>query len=205
MSVRDADVRQGGLPSKYDVLILPSQRDKEILEGNSAENYPAEFTGGITQTGVANLKAFTESGGTLVCFDNACDLVIKEFNLPVRNVIDGLKSSEFYCPGSILSLDVDNSQPLARGLSRTTPAYFTNSSAYEVTDTKVRVVARYAKDNLLLSGWLLGEDKLRGKVALAEVPFGRGRVVVFGFRPQHRGQAWATLPFIWNAMTFAGS
>jgi hypothetical protein len=204
-SIRDADVKQANALSKYDVLILPSQRDKDILEGNSTENYPAEYTGGITQAGVTNLKNFVEGGGTLICFDNSCDLVIKQLNLPMRNVLEGLKSSDFYCPGSIVSLDVDTSQALARGLYRTTPAYFINSSAYEVTDPKVRVVARYAKENVLLSGWLLGEDKLRGKVALAEVPLGRGRVVVFGFRPQHRGQTWATLPFIWNSMSIAGS
>jgi hypothetical protein len=199
--VLDAGMREAGSLSKFDVVILPSQRDRDIVEGNAAENYPAEYAGGITQNGVTNLKNFVEGGGTLVCFDNSCDLAIKQFNLPLRNVLEALRSSEFYCPGSILSLDVDVTQSLARGLSRNTPAYFINSSAFEATDTKVRVVARYAKDNLLVSGWLLGEDKLRGKIALAEVPLGKGRVVLFGFRPQHRGQAWATLPFIWNALT----
>jgi hypothetical protein len=86
------------------------------------------------------------------------------------------------------------------------PAYFINSSAFAATgDANVRVIARYAKENVLLSGWLLGEDKLRGQIALAEVSVGKGRVVLFGFRPQHRGQAWATLPFIWNALSTAVS
>ncbi len=89
-------------------------------------------------------------------------------------------------------------------LPPTLPAYFINSSAFEAAaDANVRVIARYAKENVLLSGWLLGEDKLRGQIALAEVGFGKGRVVVFGFRPQHRGQAWGTLPLIWNALSSA--
>jgi hypothetical protein len=67
------------------------------------------------------------------------------------------------------------------------------------------VIARYAKENALLSGWLLGEDKLRGQIALAEVPVGKGRVVLFAFRPQHRGQAWATLPLIWNTLSNAAA
>ena len=49
--------------------------------------------------------------------------------------------------------------------------------------------------------WLLGEDRIKDKIALAEVKMGQGRVVLFGFRPQHRGQTWGTFPFIWNALS----
>ena len=205
-SVRDTDVRQGGLNAKFDVLLLPSQASIQIVAGNAAGTLPAEFTGGITQAGVNHLKEFVNQGGMLVCFDNACDLAIKQLNLPLRNVLDGVRSSEFYCPGSILGLDVDNKHPIAANLPPSMPAYFINSSAFAVAaDANVRVIARYAKENVLRSGWLLGEEKLRGQVALAEVSVGKGRVVLFGFRPQHRGQAWGTLPFIWNALSSAAS
>ena len=199
-SVQDAEMRQGGLNAKYDALILSSQRALEIIEGNAAGSYPVEYTGGITAAGVSNLKTFIEQGGTLICFDASCELPIKQFSLPVRNVLEGVRSSEFYCPGSVVALDVDNTQSIARGLSRFADAYFINSSAFESTDASVHVVARYARDNVLRSGWLLGEDKLRSQIALAEVSLGKGRIVLFGFRPQHRGQTWGTLPFIWNAI-----
>jgi hypothetical protein len=140
----------------------------------------------------------------MICFDNACDMAIKEFNLPLRNTLEGVRSSEFYCPGSIVALEVDNKHPVAAMLPNTLPAYFINSSAFTAAaDANVRVIARYAKENVLLSGWLLGEDKLRGQIALAEVTVGKGRIVLFGFRPQHRGQSWATLPLIWNALSSA--
>ena len=199
-SLLDSTMRKGELSSKYDVIVLPSQRAKEIIEGNAAGTYPTEFTGGVTQAGVTNLKIFIEGGGTLICFDASCELPIKQFHLPLHNVLVEVKSSEFYCPGSILSLDVERSHPLAKGLSSTVDAYFINSSAFETTDSSVKIIARYGKDNLLRSGWLLGEDKLRGRIALAEVPLGKGRIILFAFRPQHRGQTWATLPFIWNAL-----
>jgi hypothetical protein len=202
-SARDADIRQGNLHAKFDVLLFTSQRANEIVAGNAAGSLPAEYTGGITDAGVNNLKEFVNNGGTLVCFDDACDLAIKQFNLPLRNVLDGVRSSDFYCPGSIVALDVDNKNPLALNLPTKLPAYFINSSAFVTTGDGVRVIARYAKENVLLSGWLLGEEKLRGQVALAEVPTGKGRVVLFGFRPQHRGQAWATLPLIWNVLSSA--
>ncbi|HEX8775229.1 MAG TPA: M14 metallopeptidase family protein [Pyrinomonadaceae bacterium] len=214
-SVLDADVRRGNLRAAYDVIILPSQRAREIIEGNQPGTYPPEFTGGITRAGLDNLRRFVEEGGTLVCFDASTELVIKNFTLPpargggaskrvpfpLRNVLEDIKSSIFYCPGSVLSIDVDATHPLARGMPRKADAYFINSSAFEVTDAQsVRVVARYAEQGVLRSGWLLGENRIAGKVALAEVPMGRGRVVLFGFRPQHRGQTWGTFPFIFNAI-----
>jgi hypothetical protein len=202
-SLRDAQVRRGNLRESFDVIILPSQRMKQIVEGHAVGSYPTEYTGGITEVGVQNLRRFVEEGGTLVCFDASTELAIKRFGLPLRNVLEGLKSNVFYGPGSIVGLDLETAHAIARGLPRDLSAYFINSSAFEVTDPRapIRVVARYSSRNLLRSGWLLGEDRLAGKVALAEVPLGRGRVVLFGFRPQHRGQTWGTFPLIFNAIS----
>jgi hypothetical protein len=203
-SVRDVDMRKGALNSRFDALVFPSQSSTQIMVGNAAGTLPAEYVGGIAEAGLKNLKEFVTNGGLLICFDNSCDLAIKEFSLPVKNVLEGMRSSEFYCPGSIVALDLDNKNPIAATLPPTVPAYFINSSAFvAASDANIRVVARYAKENVLLSGWLLGEDKLRGQIALAEVGVGKGRIVLFGFRPQHRGQAWGTLPLIWNVLSSA--
>ncbi|MDT4895444.1 MAG: hypothetical protein QOH25_521 [Acidobacteriota bacterium] len=200
-SLRDVDMRRAGLRARYDVIVLPSQRMKEIVEGNQPRSYPMELTGGITEAGVENLRRFVEEGGTLICFGASTELAIKRFNLPLRNVLENLKSSVFYCPGSILGLEVDTNHPVARGLPRDVNAYFINSAAFEVIDPqRVRIIARYSSEYLLRSGWLLGEDKIKGKVALAEVSLGHGRIVLFGFRPQHRGQTWGTFPFIFNSI-----
>jgi len=199
-SLRDAEVKQGNLNEKYDVIILPSQRSRDVLEGNAAGSLPPEYTGGIGTSGVSNLKTFVNNGGTIICFDASCDLAITQFQLPIKNVLDGLKSSDFYCPGSIVSLDLDPKSPINATLPTSLPGYFINSSAFSTTDPNVRVIARYARENVLRSGWLLGEDRLRGQIALAEVPLGKGRVILFAFRPQHRGQSWGTLPLIWNAI-----
>jgi hypothetical protein len=204
-TAQDADIRQGGLHAKFDVLLFPSQRGTEIVAGNTAGSLPVEYTGGITESGVNNLKEFVTSGGTLICFDAACELATKQFNLPLRNVLEGVRSSEFYCPGSIVSLEIDNKSPFAFNLPTKLPAYFINSSAFTATGDGVRVIARYSRENVLLSGWLLGEDKLRGQIALAEVTMGKGRVVLFAFRPQHRGQTWATFPLIWNVLSSAAA
>jgi hypothetical protein len=83
-------------------------------------------------------------------------------------------------------------------------AYFIGSSAFEVTEpSRVRVVARYAEQNVLRSGWLLGEKRIAGRVALADASLGKGHIILFAFRPQHRGQTWGTFPLIWNALSSA--
>ncbi len=199
-SLHDAAIRAGLLATKFDVIILPSQRARDILNGHAVGSYPPEFTRGITTSGVTNLRSFVENGGTLVCFDASCELTIKEFNLPIRNVLEGVRGADFFGPGSIVALEVDTTHRLARGMPERVDAYFINSSAFEATDPRVSVVARYAKENLLRSGWLLGESRLRGQIAIAEVELGQGRVILFGFRPQHRGQTWGTFPFIWNSI-----
>ena len=128
-------------------------------------------------------------------------MVIRAFGLPIKNVLSGLKRSEFYNPGSIVKLDVDNQNKLGKGLRDEVAAYFSNSAAYEVAaDAPVTVVARYATKNALLSGWMLGEKYLNDKAALVEAPVGKGKIILFAFRPQHRGQSWATFPFIFNAL-----
>jgi len=200
-TIKDTQVREGGLNANYDVVILPSQRSTEIVQGNASGSLPVEYTGGITEAGVNHLKEFVTNGGTLICFDASCDLPITQFKLPLRNTLEGLRSSEFYSPGSIVSIDVDTSSPSFQGIPNRLPAYFINSSAFASTDPSVKVIARYAKEEVLLSGWLLGEDRLRGQIALAETNFGKGKVVLFAFRPQHRGQMWATLPLIWKAIS----
>jgi hypothetical protein len=200
-SLHEDGLGAGDLRTRFDAIVLPSERVREPAEPDAQ----AETPRGISDTGFKNLARFVEDGGTLICFDGSCGQLIKQWKLPLRNVLEGLRSSEFYCPGSVLRIEVDTSHPVARTMLKDTDAYFTNSSAFEATNSSgVRVIARYAKDNVLRSGWLLGEDRIKDRVALAEVEIEKGRVILFGFRPQHRGQTWGTFPFIWNAINLAG-
>src|SRR5438132_3318020 len=74
--------------------------------------------------------------------------------------------------------------------------------AAEAPALPVKVIAWYPRDrDPLLSGWLLGGDRIKGKAALVEVTMGKGRIILFGFRPQYRGQSLATYPLFFNAIT----
>jgi hypothetical protein len=209
-SLRDTVINDTNLRSSFDAIVLPSDRVREPAADSPA--IATEGAAGISDKGLVNLARFVAAGGTLICFDGSCGSLIKKWKLPLRNVLEGLRSSEFYCPGSILRINVDTSNPIARTMAKDVDAYFISSSAFEITNAPrpiadgpetpwpVHVIARYANDNVLRSGWLLGEDKVKGRIALAEVEMGKGRVVLFAFRPQHRGQTWGTFPFIWNAI-----
>ena len=201
--IGEVAINQASPSARFDVMILPSEQTRPAADTEADESAAR----GISAQGYTNLAQFVQDGGTLICFDGSCGAVIRQMKLPLKNVLDGLRSSDFYCPGSVLRLEVDTSSPIARGMYKDTDAYFINSSAFEITrpakDNEVYVIARYAKDNLLRSGWLRGEDKLKDGIALAVYPMGKGRIVLFGFRPQHRGQTWGTFPFIWNAINLA--
>ncbi|HET9532491.1 MAG TPA: M14 metallopeptidase family protein [Blastocatellia bacterium] len=206
-SVTDGDIRAGDLKAKYDCIVLPDQNAQQLLNGLPRQRYPAEIAGGLGEAGVQSLKKFIEEGGTLIALNDASDFAIEHLGVPVRNVLKGVSSREFYCPGSILKIRLDRSHPITAGVPTLTTsggeaiAWFETSPVFETADADARVIARFGDaGELLLSGWLLGAEKIAGKGAIIEVKRGRGRVVMFAFRPQYRGQSVATLPLLFNAM-----
>jgi len=65
------------------------------------------------------------------------------------------------------------------------------------------VAAHYAQPGLLQSGWITGQNLIAGKAALVDVEYGKGHVVLFGFRPQHRAQTHGTFRTLFNAIATA--
>jgi hypothetical protein len=201
--VLDTTIRMGGLGARLDVIVVPSMSPRAIVEGLPARRYPARYAGGLGTGGVQALRDFVDGGGTLIALNDACDFAVAALDLPVTNVLATLSPREFYVPGSILRVTLDTTQAIASGMPTQGIAWFDGGPAYDVRDpSRVRVVARYPAQpgDILLSGWMIGGTNLAGRVALAEVRYGRGRVVLFGFQPQYRGQSLATLPLLFNAI-----
>ncbi|HEX8141674.1 MAG TPA: M14 family metallopeptidase, partial [Pyrinomonadaceae bacterium] len=205
-SVEDKEIRAGNLRARYNAIIIPDQSPRAVLNGYASGTMPAELTGGLGEEGVRALRAFVEEGGTLICLNRASDFAIEQLRLPVRDVTEGLKQTEFYVPGSILRIELDTSHPVASGMQKESIAWVEDSPVFEIKSdpaalARVRILARYPSNaDPLLSGWLLGGERLRGKAALMEVGLGRGRVYLFGFRPQYRAQSLATYPLLFNAI-----
>jgi hypothetical protein len=162
-----------------------------------------ETARGISDKGYANLSKFVEGGGTLICFDGSCAAVIRQMKLPLRNVLAGVRSSDFYCPGSILRINVDTANPLARAMSKDTDAYFINSSAFETTDNKVQVVARYERTTCCVQAGCGVKTGLRTRSPWRKSQWAKAASSFSRFDRNIAGQTWGTFPFIWNAINLS--
>jgi hypothetical protein len=201
--LRDRDIRQGRLRRRYDAIVLPQEGARAIAAGNDPADYPAEYAGGLGDLGAHQLRRFVDEGGTLVVLDTASDYVTSALYLPVRNVLAGMTQREFYSPGSIVRVLLDTAHPLAWGYGREVAAMFVSSPAFEVRAGNGQapvVVGQHALSDQLLSGWMHGAEQIGGRGALVDVPTGRGRVILFGFRPQYRAQARGTYRLLYNAL-----
>ena len=212
------------LSNTVNVIVFPDQSPNQILNGYAKGTMPDEYVGGVGKEGVENLKKFVEAGGTLVFLNRSSDFAIEQFNLPIKNVTKGLTRKDFFIPGSILRTELDLTSPIAKGMPQQSIAWFENGPVFELSEpppsgggqyagpnsppanaggSGIRVIARYPSDpkQILLSGWALGAEKIAGKAALVEVKMGKGKIILFGFRPQYRGQSLATFPLLFNAIS----
>ncbi len=215
VTLHNAEICAGDLTSRIDTLLIPSIEAKTLRSGYAANETEPAYVGGLGTEGVKALRAFVKAGGTLVCLEDSCEFAIEELGLPVKNVLKGLKSSEFYAPGSIVRIVDQPDYPpimperhnlLTLGMPGEASAFFGQSLAFDVPPQKpdaefpCAVAVRYATDHVLESGWLLGPEKIEGKAAVVDGRFGRGCIVLFGFPPQHRGQPHGTFRLLFNAL-----
>jgi hypothetical protein len=219
-SIVNSDIKKGNLIGQFDAIILPDNSAGAILgnrgggEGRGGGGYggarlnmpqvPEQYRGGLGADGAAALKAFVDAGGTIITNNKAADVYATKENATFTDALEGVPSKEFYCPGSILEIAVDTTNPIAFGSTPTVPIFFETGPTFKVSGD-AKSVAHYANDHPLLSGWILGGKYLDGTSAIAEVPEGKGRIIAFGFIPMYRGLSEVTYKFLLNAMLYSGS
>jgi len=206
-------VRGGNLNAAFDAIVLPDVTREVIATGRPrrdegamryAMDLPAEYAGGLDKDGAAALKAFVEQGGTLVALSSACEYVIDELALPVRNA--AARATDFAVAGSLLRVEVAPGHPVTDGLPSQLAVFQDEALAFDTVlpgpEIERRVLASYpaAPGDVLLSGWMRGPEAIARKAAAVALTYGKGRVVLLGFRPQHRAQTPATFPFLFNAL-----
>ncbi len=109
----------------------------------------------------------------------------------------------FYCPGSLLQNEFDPNHPVAWGMPATWPVFFESDQAYRLRPgfgVETEVAARYPRQNILQSGWLLGEEYLRDQANVVSFRVGKGYVVTYGSQIDFRTQPRATFKLLFNGM-----
>ena len=164
-----------------------------------------EYAYALTPADLQAFENFVRGGGTVVCFNSGCRWAIQQFKLPVKNVVDGLKPEEFFLRGSIVNVKTDPTHPVMAGMTADAAVFVDGSPVYEPqVGFKGTILAKYAETGSpLLSGYLIGEKFLQGKVAALDVELDKGHVVLLGFRPQWRGQSFGTFRIVFNAALFS--
>ncbi len=209
-NVTNADIRTGDL-SQFDIIIFADEGETAIMNGHRAGAMPEEFVGGVGAEGVARLRQFVEAGGWVMAWDGSADFAISSLGLPLRNTVRGVRSSDFFIPGTLLRIETTAGNRLAQGMEPAAVAMFNSSVALELVPPGTGAVqpgvgaadvfVRYAAEDFLVSGWELGgREYLAGKVAGVRVPVGRGQAVVYGFRPGWRGQPHNTFKLLFNPL-----
>ncbi len=208
-SLSPQDVRQGRLAERVDVLIFPDLGRDQIVDGMKAvrgadpKRYETTYRIGLGEEGTKAVLDFLGEGGNVIALNKASGFAIKDLMVEAENPLEGLKEQEFYIPGSILKVTLDETHPIAYGYPREAAVYFISGPAFKVKEDNE--VAKYPEANPLLSGWILGEKYLRGLAAVADLPVGRGKVILFGFPPHFRNQARGTFRMLFNAIYYCAS
>ena len=219
-SLFDPELKKGDLNAKFDVILFPDDTTATLTgeappagaargggggEGGGRESTPPEYRTGFGEQGVTALKDFVQKGGTIVTLGQASNFAIDKLGVRARNVLAGLSPKQFWCPGSTLHIDVDNTSPLAYGMPKEALAlYLSGDPVFQIlsndANEKYTSIVTYGKRDILESGWLVGETNITGKSAMIAAEMGKGKVVLVGFRTQHRAQTYGTFKLLFNSL-----
>lgn len=217
---------RGNLARDFDVLVfaddaLPakgawgeSRPRKQPSRGDTPGEY-RHMLGDITdEKTVPAIAEFVREGGAVVALGSAgrlAQLLDTPLQPALAQVVDGqfkpLDSKEFYIPGTILRAKVDNAQPLAYGLPEEIDIFFGGSQAFAPVDGESfdGAVSWFEGRGLVRSGWAIGEEKLAGAVAIADVNVGEGKLFLMGPEVNQRAQSYGTFKFLFNAILYGGA
>lgn len=204
-TIYNRDIRDGNLRERFDTLILADQSPREMIDGYLANTVRPEYRGGIGDNGLDQIGRFVAEGGTLITLGAASDLAVDRFPIPIRNLKRALRREQHFAPGTILRIQVDTTLPMGFGMAANTYGFYNNSPFFSILEgfnsLKPTVIARYPNQDVVASGWLRGEDLMAGRAAVVSFDLKpAGRLILFGLRPQHRGQTHATFPLLFNAL-----
>ncbi len=205
--IRPADLHDRATAARFDAIVIPEVPSLQLLRGLQGSQTRPEHRGGLEARGVATLKHFVRAGGTVITLGNAAEFAIDHLDLPAVVATRADDPETALVPGTLLRASLDPDHPVNAGMPQRIEMMNVMNSAYAPGRGAegLRVIAQYPDEPLVASGFASGEARLRGRLAAFDVAMGLGRIVVLGFRVQHRAQTWATFKMLFNAIFMAGS
>jgi hypothetical protein len=215
----------GDLKSKFDVIVFVAGTlggGRGGRGGRGSANVPEEYRAMVGRVSenitVPALKKFVESGGTLVTIGSSTNGAVTDFALPVTGYLtemgaDGrehaLPADKFYIPGSLLKMNVDNTNPVAYGMPKQVDVFFDNSPVFKLEPTvemqHTSPVGWFSGKQVLDSGWAWGQQYLDGGTAVAESTVGEGKVVLLGPEVNFRDQPHGTYKLLFNSLYYGSA
>lgn len=205
--LRPADLQDRAVATRFDAIVIPDMPSLQLLRGSQGSQTRPEYRGGLEDRGVDTLKQFVRAGGTIITLGNSAEFAIDHLDVPAVVVSRADDADTALVPGTLLRTTLVTEHPVNAGLPPLVYAMNVLNNAYGPGRGAegLRAIARYPDEPLVASGYASGETRLRGRLAAFDVAMGRGRVVVLGFRVQHRAQTWGTFKMLFNAIFLAGN
>ena len=190
----------------FDVVVIPDMLPSQLLRGWTGAHVRPEHRGGLGGAGVATLKRFVQRGGTIVTLGGSSEFAVDHLDVPAAIAVRTDQPDATFVPGSLLSGAIEVTHPIAAGMPARVALMNVMNPAFAPArgGEALRPLVRYQGEPLALSGYVRGPARLNDTLAAFDAPIGRGRVVVLGFRPQHRAQTWATFKLLFGAIFLAG-
>ena len=209
------DIRAGKLGDRFDVVVMASQGLTSAGRGGrGGPPAAAPLTGrgggapavsAEDSARVAGIDAFVRGGGTVVAWNQGTASLITALQLPVRNVVAGVPRQEYFTGVSIMRAIVDTTHPVMAGMPAESDVVVSGSPVFTTTEGfEGAVLAKYPSEGSpLRSGFLHGEERMRGQAAAIDVKRGNGHIVLIAFQPQWRGQPHGTFRVVFNSVFYA--
>jgi hypothetical protein len=211
-TIHPKDVTQKGFAAKYNAVIFVGASESEIESGKPPKKWekyyepaPPEYSGGIGEKGEKVLKEMVKNGKILIFMDDSCNYAINKFKMPVTNIMED--NSKVVCPGSYLRVEVKDSE-LTAGMDKTAAVFFRSSPIFETFLPNSATESRntplvFPERQLLISGWLDGEEQLVRKSLLVDFRRGKGRIILIGPDVIHRTHSEGTYKIMFNSLLTA--
>jgi hypothetical protein len=218
------DLDSGDL-SAYDVLVFEDDAIPAVTSGGGRggrgggpdpSTIPPDLRrriGSVTaDRTVPRILDFVRDGGAAITIGSSTNLAYHA-GLPVENhlVVDGreLTEQDYFTPGSVLDMKVDQASPLAHGFGARTNVLFSHSPTFRLAPGAegggVRRIGWFDTETPLKSGWAWGERYLQGGVGAIEADFGRGKIFLFGPAITFRAQPHGTFGFLFNGIYYGAA